>query len=102
MFHIRLASHADSTEGILELLGASTGAVNVSVLSGSARFPDGDMIECDLVPEVANEVIHQLRDLGPRQRGPITVNRSDTAIVRTHREMIKPMVSDREIEPVWE
>jgi len=102
MFHIRLASHADSTEGILELLGASTGAVNVSVLSGSARFPDGDMIECDLVPEVANEVIHQLRDLGPRQRGPITVNRSDTAIVRTHREMIKPMVSDHEIEPVWE
>jgi uncharacterized hydrophobic protein (TIGR00271 family) len=60
------------------------------------------MIECDLVPEVANEVIHQLRDLGPRQRGPITVDRSDTAVVRTHREMIKPMVSDREIEPVWE
>ncbi len=102
MFHIRLASHADSTEGILELLGASTGAVNVAVLSGSARFPDGDMIECDLVPEVANEVLHRLRDLGPRQRGPITVDRSDTAIVRTHREMIKPMVSDREIEPVWE
>ena len=67
MFHVRVASHADSTEEILELLGTSTGAVNVSVLTGSARFPDGDMIECDLVPEVANEVIHQLRDLGPRQ-----------------------------------
>ncbi len=102
MFHVRVASHPDSTQVILDLLGASTGAVNVFVMTGSARFPEGDMIECDLVPEVANEIIHQLRDLGPHQRGPITIDRSDTAVVRTHREMIKPMVSDREIEPVWE
>jgi uncharacterized hydrophobic protein (TIGR00271 family) len=102
MFHIRLASPTESTPGILEVLGASTGALNVTVLPGSARFPDGDMIECDLAPEVANDVIHQLRDLGPRQRGPIAVDRSDTAVIRTHREMVKPLVSDREIAPVWE
>jgi uncharacterized hydrophobic protein (TIGR00271 family) len=102
MFHVRVASPPGGTAEVLGVLGASTGAVNVTVLPGSARFPDGDIIECDLVPEVANEVLHRLRDLGPRQRGAITIDRSDTAVIRTHREMVRPTVSDREIEPVWE
>ena len=54
------------------------------------------------LPDVAGAVIHQLRELGPRQRGPISVDRTDMAVIRSHREMIRPMVSDREIAPVWE
>jgi uncharacterized hydrophobic protein (TIGR00271 family) len=102
MFHIRLASSPESTPVVLDVLAATSGAINVTVLPGSARYPDGDMVECDLEPEVANEVIHRLRALGPRQRGPISVDRSETAIIRTHREMVNTMVSDREIAPVWE
>jgi uncharacterized hydrophobic protein (TIGR00271 family) len=102
MFHIRLATSPESTPVVLDILSATTGAVNVTVLPGAARYPDGDRVECDLEPEVANEVIHQLRELGPRQRGPISVDRSETAVIRTHREMLKPLVSDREIAPVWE
>jgi len=102
MYHIRLASPTGNTPQILEVLGASSGAVNVTVLPGSARYPDGDVVECDLTPEVANQVIHQLRELGTRHRGPITVDRTDAAVIRTHREMIRPMMSDREIAPVWE
>ena len=70
--------------------------------TGSARYPDGDVVECDLLPDVASAVIHQLRELGPRQRGAISVDRTDMAVIRSHREMIRPMVSDREIAPVWE
>jgi uncharacterized hydrophobic protein (TIGR00271 family) len=102
MYHIRVASPTESTQRILEILGESSGAVNVSVMDGAGRFPDGDIVECDLEPECANEVIGQLSDLGPRQRGPITVDRSDTAVIRSHREMVMKMISDREIEPVWE
>jgi uncharacterized hydrophobic protein (TIGR00271 family) len=102
MYHIRVASPIGSTSRILEVLGSSTGAVNVMVLPGSARFPDGDVIECDLTPEVAHDVIHELRELGPRQRGPISVDRMDTAVIRAHREMIKPVVSHHENAPVWE
>jgi uncharacterized hydrophobic protein (TIGR00271 family) len=102
MFHVRLATPADNTPAVLELLGASSGALNVTVLPGSARFPAGDMVECDLMPEVANEVIHQLRAMGPRQRGPISVDKVETAVIRTDREMARPMVSDHEIAPVWE
>jgi uncharacterized hydrophobic protein (TIGR00271 family) len=102
MFHIRMVSPASSTEGILELLGDCTGAVNVTVLPGSARFPDGDVVDCYLTPEVAGEMVHRLGQLGPRQRGPLTVEKLESAVIRSHREMVKPMVSDREIAPVWE
>ncbi len=102
MYHVRVASPLDSTPRILELLGSSSGALNVTVHPGAARYPDGDVVECDLVPEVAGALIHQLRELGPRHRGPISVDRSEMAVIRSHREMIRPMVSDREIAPVWE
>ena len=102
MYHIRVSNPGGTTERILEVLGASSGTVNVTVSPGSARFPDGDVVECDLTPEVAHDVIHELKELGPRQRGPISVDRTETAVIRSHREMIRPMVSDREIAPVWE
>jgi uncharacterized hydrophobic protein (TIGR00271 family) len=102
MYHVRVSSPLESTPHILDVLGATTGALNVTVHPGSARFPEGDVVECDLVPEVASSVIQQLRALGPRQRGPLSVDRTDMAVIRTHREMIRPMVSDREIAPVWE
>ncbi len=102
MFHIRMVSPAGSTEGIVELLGDCTGAVNVTVLPGSARFPDGDVVDCYLTPEVASEMVHRLEQLGPRQRGPLTVEKLEAAVIRSHREMVKPMVSDREIAPVWD
>ncbi len=102
MYHVRVSSPLGSTRRILDLLGSSSGALNVIVHPGAARFPDGDVVECDLIPEVAGALIHELRELGPRQRGPISVDRSETAVIRSHREMIRPMVSDREIAPVWE
>ncbi len=102
MYHVRLASPPESTSRVLEVLGSSTGTMHITVLTGAARYPTGDVIECDLTPEVANQVIHQLRQLGPRQRGPISVEKIDKAVIRSHREMIRPMVSDREIAPVWE
>jgi uncharacterized hydrophobic protein (TIGR00271 family) len=101
MYRIRLASPTDGTHHILEVLGASSGAVNVSVLTGSGRFPDGDVIECYLQPEIADEVIHELRELGPHRRGPIIVEKVDTAVIRSQQE-VRPKVSDREIAPVWE
>ncbi len=102
MFHIRLASAATSTPRVLEVLAASAGAVNVTVIPASTFSPDGDVVECDLEPEVANEVIHRLQALGPLERGPISVNRAETAIIRTDQKTRRPLVSDREAAPVWE
>jgi uncharacterized hydrophobic protein (TIGR00271 family) len=102
MYRIRMAVPPEGAEGILEFLGNCTGALDVTVLPGSARYPTRDSVECYLTPEVAGEVIDQLRPLDPRQRGPLFVERSEPAVIRSHREMVKPMVGDREIAPVWE
>jgi uncharacterized hydrophobic protein (TIGR00271 family) len=102
MYHIRLTSPPESTPVILQVLGASSGTVNVAVQTGAAQFPDGDIVECDLTSEVAHQVIGQLRALSPRERGPISVDRTETAVIRSHREMIKQTVNDRELAPVWE
>jgi uncharacterized hydrophobic protein (TIGR00271 family) len=102
VFHIRLASTATSTPRVLEVLAGSAGAINVTVIPASAFSPDGDVVECDLEPVVANEVIHRLRALGPLERGPISVSRAETAIIRSGHETLRPPVSDREVAPVWE
>ena len=102
MYHIRLASAATSTTRVMEVLTASGGAINVTVIPASSHSLDGDVVECDLEPEVANEVIHRLRALGPLERGPIAVNRADVAVITADRGMRRRPVSDREIAPVWE
>ena len=102
MYHIRVPAPAESTPLILDLLAGSSGAINVTVLPGSARFPHADVVECDLLPEVANDVIHRLRDLAPGRTGPISVDRLDTAVIRVDDGSPRPTVSDHEIEPVWE
>jgi len=56
VYHIRMASPPGSTAGVLEILGASSGVLNVTVLPGSARYPDGDVVECDPDPDVADRV----------------------------------------------
>jgi hypothetical protein len=58
MFHIRVARPSEGTSQILDVLGANIGVANVTVHHEAARFPDGDVVECDLLPDVANEVIH--------------------------------------------
>ena len=60
------------------------------------------MVECDLAPEVASDVIHRLREMGPRRRGPSRSTGRTKPSSAPDREMITPMVSDREIAPVWE
>ena len=87
---------------MLEVLAATDGAVNVTVIPASSLSPNGDVVECDLKPEVAHEVIRQLRALGPLERGPISVNRADIAVIRSREEIRAPLVNDREIAPVWE
>ncbi len=70
MYHVRVSSPLESTPLILEMLGTTSGVLNVTVHTGSARFPDADVVECDLIPEVASAVIHRLRALGPVNGAP--------------------------------
>jgi len=54
--------------------------MNLTVLPGAVRGPDGDAVHFDVLHGAANDVIGRLRDLGVEQRGSIVLENVDTAM----------------------
>lgn len=79
-FHVRLVSPADRTEHLVDVLLTDSGVSNVVVLPGSARRPDGDAVQFDVLPRSANVVLRQLEAFAGDRRGPIAVESVDAAI----------------------
>ena len=52
MIHIRAISPTDVTPRLVESLGANDGVVNLVVLEGVARNPDGDSLQFDVIGAV--------------------------------------------------
>ena len=73
MIHLRVVSPSDLTEKTIALLAGDPGVLNLVVLAGRARNPDGDAIECDVLGGTANTVLPILRhhlQVGRRQVTP--------------------------------
>ena len=73
MIHIRAVSPADVTPRLVEALRTNAGVLNLIVLDGVARNPDGDAIECDVIAAQANRVLRELRALAVDRRGSIII-----------------------------
>lgn len=102
MIHIRAVSPTDVTPRLVESLGANGGVVNLVVLAGVARNPDGDSLQFDVITAEANRVIDELRRLELDRRGSIVIENVDTSISELaaqaeHREPTKANFS-----PIWE
>jgi hypothetical protein len=65
VLHVRIASPPDVTGRLVETLAADPGVLNLVVLRGAARQPDGDAVQFDLRTRSANPVFQQLRDQSP-------------------------------------
>jgi hypothetical protein len=61
VIHVRAVSPTDVTPGLVESLGANGGVVNLVVLEGVARNPDGDSLQFDAITAEANRVVDDLR-----------------------------------------
>lgn len=94
------------TGRLVEALATDPGVLNLVVLTGAARRPDGDAVQFDLHTGSANPVFQQLRDLRLDGRGLVMVEAVDAAIT----EQEQPAARKREergsrhgeIAPVWE
>ena len=53
MIHIRAVSPTDVTPRLVESLGANDGVLNLVVLEGVARNPDGDSLQFDVAEVMA-------------------------------------------------
>jgi uncharacterized hydrophobic protein (TIGR00271 family) len=107
MLHVRVASPAGQTAQIVSLLADSPGVVNLVVLPGAARQPDGDAVQFDLSVASANPVLRQLRALRPHGAGPIAIEAVDATIGggqldRPHRQAGRGRTFQNETAPVWD
>jgi uncharacterized hydrophobic protein (TIGR00271 family) len=102
LIHIRAVSPSDVTPQLVESLGANGGVVNLVVLVGVARKPDGDSIDFDVITAEANRVIDELRRHELDRRGSIVIENIDTSIseLAAQAERLEPAKAN--FSPIWE
>ena len=102
MIHLRVVSPADLTEKTVALLAGDPGVLNLVVLPGRARNPDGDAIECDVVSGTANTVLPNLRRLQVDRRGSIVIEPVELAISGRVADIETRQLGALANAPVWE
>jgi uncharacterized hydrophobic protein (TIGR00271 family) len=102
VFHVRIASPPDVTGRLVETLTADPGVLNLVVLPGTARRPDGDTVQFDLRTGSANPVFRQLRELELDDRGVVMVEDVDAALTGPEHPASGQARYLGEVAPVWE
>jgi uncharacterized hydrophobic protein (TIGR00271 family) len=101
VIHLRVVSPTDVTTTLVPVLGAEPAVLNLTVLPGAARNPDGDAVYFDVLHGAANEVIGRLRDLGLEQRGSIVLENVDTSISALADRATARRGRFQQFTPVW-
>jgi uncharacterized hydrophobic protein (TIGR00271 family) len=102
VLHVRVVSPPGATEDLIGKLAADPGILNLVVLPGAARHPDGDAVQFDLLDRFANRVLQELRaQLG--SDGSIAIENVDVSITATAAPGTpagRPRFAD--VPPVWD
>ena len=101
MLHVRVVSPQDLTPRLVSALHAEPGVHNLVVLPGTARRPDGDAVQFDLLNESANPVLRQLRSLQLNTRGSVMIGEVNVALASPHNATETRRYARRERIPVW-
>ena len=102
MIHLRVISPSDLTEKVVALLAGDPGVLNLVMLPGRARNPDGDAIECDVLSGTANTVLPSLRRLQVDRRGSIVIEPVELAISGRTTDAATQQLGALANAPVWE
>ena len=102
MLHLRVISPSDLTDKVVALLAGDPGVLNLVVLPGRARNPDGDAIECDVLSGTANTVLPSLRRLEVDRRGSIVIEAVELAIPGRTTDAATQQLGALANAPVWE
>ncbi len=102
LIHLRAISPPDLTDRIIAMLADDPLVVNLVVLRGTARHPEGDAIECDLLAGAANGVLRQLREMQIDRRGSIIIEPVELAISGRAAQAESHQLGHAAQAPVWE
>ena len=102
MIHIRAVSPSEITPELVASLAGRPGVLNLIVLDGVARKPNGDAVEFDVITADANEVLDGMRTLGITRRGSIVVEDVGTELSERADEAEARAPRALRLSPVWE
>ncbi len=102
MIHIRAVSPPDTTPDLVDALASTGGVLNLIVLAGVARNPDGDAVQFDVITAEANAVIDDLRARGLTHRGSVVIE--DVSAELSDRATIAEASAPRALRlaPIWD
>ncbi|WP_310768137.1 DUF389 domain-containing protein [Mycobacterium sp. Z3061] len=80
MLHLRVIAPSESSDSVLEVLRREVGVTHIVVHRDAALEPPGDEITADIARESANDVVDELKALGLKRRGAITLDVVDTVV----------------------
>jgi uncharacterized hydrophobic protein (TIGR00271 family) len=102
VLHVRVISPTARTEDVLRIAAECPAVVNVLKLPGAAFDPEGDVVEFDVAREGANSVLADLRALGLKETGGISVEQLDLSISTAAEAAEQAAPGDPEDAVVWE
>lgn len=102
MLHLRVVAPADVTGRVRDLLVDEPGATHVTVLTGAAVDPPGDVVEADVTREAVDRVLGALTDLGVERTGGITLEAVDTALSERADAAEKAVPGDPSDAVIWD
>jgi Domain of unknown function (DUF389) len=101
VIHLRVVSPPDITGTVMPMLDAEPAVMNVTMMPGAARHPDGDAVHFDVLHGAANEVIDRLRGLELDQRGSIVLENVDTSLSAHADRVAAQRARYQQFTPVW-
>ncbi|SDE25049.1 DUF389 domain-containing protein [Glycomyces harbinensis] len=102
MLHVRVITPVGLTDDVLRLAVECPAVANVTRLAGAAIDPAGDCVEFDVAREGANEILADLRGLGLKESGGITVEEIDLSISAAADEAMEAAPGHSEDAVIWE
>jgi uncharacterized hydrophobic protein (TIGR00271 family) len=102
MIHVRAVSPSDVTPSLVQTLLANPGVLDVVVVEGAARDPDGDAVQFDVIAAEANSVLRELRRLEVDRRGSIMIDTVETPISHTGARAEGREPVGKDFSPIWE
>jgi uncharacterized hydrophobic protein (TIGR00271 family) len=102
MIHVRAVSPSDVTPPLVQALLANPGVLDVVVLEGAARSPDGDAVQFDVISAEANSVLRELRRLEVDRRGSIMIDTVESSLSDAAARAEGREPRGKQFSPIWE
>jgi uncharacterized hydrophobic protein (TIGR00271 family) len=80
VLHLRVIAPEELRDSVVEVLRGEVGVANILLYPSAALEPVGDEIAADIARESANRVVDELKALGLKERGAITLEVLDTVL----------------------